>query len=115
MTRRGLFEILRKINIAFIVLCVIAVPVGIVLTVLGFGDMLAEVEMIGAIGGILILIPVVLIIALALNCLILKIMATSQSTVLILVMIAIQVISNLGAGIISVPVFYVLALFLPKE
>lgn len=117
MTRAQLFGILRKINIACIVIMALLIPVGIVLTVLGLDGALgvADLEAIVGFGGLLILIPVVFIIVLAINCLILRIMAASQSTALIIFMIILQVLSGLAMEVISIPLFYILALFLPKE
>ena len=117
MTRAQLFRILRKINIACIVIMALLIPVGVVLTVMGLEGALgiADLEEIIGVGGLLILIPVVFIIALAINSLILRIVAASQSTVLIIFMIVLEVVLGLAMETVSIPLFYILALFLPKE
>ena len=90
---------------------------GIFISIMGIEGSLgiAELETTLGIGGILILFAVILLVVQFFNGLILKILATSQSTVLIIFMIVLQIAAGLASGTLFLPLFYILALFLPKE
>ena len=117
MTRRRLFEILRKVDSVLIVLCALIIPVGIVLAVTDLGaSLLTDMGLGQEYAMAYIVAPIAAILMLLLDRFVLKILAASQSTILIVIMIILSMAGGfLTTEEVSLPLFYILALFLPKE
>lgn len=117
MTRRRLFEILRKVDWILIILSALLIPVGIILYLTGIGNSLLTDMGLGQEYAVAYIVgPIAAILMLLLDRFVLKILAASQSTILIVIMIILYFASgSFATEGISLPFFYIIALFLPKE